>query len=124
MLIKINDRKKISLVQKEFNEVFPYLKLEFFEYPHSIGKGSPKKQMKDPVLTLAECRKNHSGGGLIINESQTVAQVEKLFQDLYGLSVQVFRKSGKIWLETTITDDWTLKQQNDQGRELSAVSKD
>ena len=118
--MKIDDNKKISALQKEFNEAFPYLKLEFFERPHAKGSGSPKGQMKSASLTLEQCRKKHSAGSLVIMESQSVASLEKLFFELYGLSVQVFRKSGKLWLETMMTDDWTLKQQNDQGRELSA----
>jgi hypothetical protein len=26
--------------------------------------------------------------------------------------VQVFRKSGKLWIQTTATDQWTLGEQN------------
>jgi hypothetical protein len=37
------------------------------------------------------------------------------------LSVQVFRKSGKSWLETTFTDGWTLKKQNQEGIDLSQI---
>jgi hypothetical protein len=36
-----------------------------------------------------------------------------------GLYVQVFRKSGKVWLETTATDNWSLYKQNEEGQELS-----
>jgi hypothetical protein len=35
---------------------------------------------------------------------------------------QVYRKSGKIWLETTVTDSWTLEEQNKQGESLSKNS--
>jgi hypothetical protein len=35
----------------------------------------------------------------------------------------VFRKSGNLWLETTMTDDWTLQQQNDHGYEISTGKK-
>jgi len=57
---------------------------------------------------------------LTIYGQQKVSEVEQLFQDVYGLSVQVFRKSGTIWLETTATDDWTLNKQNDEAKELSS----
>jgi hypothetical protein len=33
--------------------------------------------------------------------------------------VQVFRKSGNVWLETSATDAWSLKQQNQEGMDLS-----
>ncbi|MEI9910895.1 MAG: hypothetical protein WDO71_15215 [Bacteroidota bacterium] len=49
----------------------------------------------------------------------TVGQLEDIFQKQFGLQVQVSRRSGTLWLETTMTDNWTLKQQNDHGRELS-----
>jgi hypothetical protein len=45
--------------------------------------------------------------------------LEKVFQDNLGLYVQVFRKSGKVWLETTATDNWSLFKQNEEGQELS-----
>ena len=40
-----------------------------------------------------------------------VWQLERLFEEDCGLHVQVFRRSGKIWLETSRTDDLTLEQQ-------------
>jgi len=49
--------------------------------------------------------------------------LEKSFYDRFDMLVQVSRKSGSIWLETTMTDNWTLKQQNDHGRELSEPVK-
>ena len=49
----------------------------------------------------------------------TVTDLEQNFSDVYGLSIQVFRKSGDVWLETTITDGWTLEKQNEQGKMLS-----
>jgi len=48
-----------------------------------------------------------------------VSELEKIFLEDYGLNVQVFRNSGRVWLETTMTDDWTLAEQNRQGEELS-----
>ena len=51
----------------------------------------------------------------------TVTELERQFRELYGLHVLVFRKSGKVWLETTVTDGWTLAEQNNQGEALSAL---
>ena len=50
----------------------------------------------------------------------TVANLENDFDAIYGLAVHVFRKSGKVWLETTVTDNWTLEEQNRQGELLSS----
>ena len=49
----------------------------------------------------------------------TVGELENIFKDQFGANVQVSRKSGSLWLETTLTDKWTLLQQNEQGKELS-----
>jgi hypothetical protein len=48
-----------------------------------------------------------------------VVELECLFEDQFGLFVQVFRRSGNLWLETTVTDSWSLQKQNEQGKELS-----
>jgi len=52
-----------------------------------------------------------------------VIDLEKMFKNRFNLSAQVFRKSGNLWLETTMTDNWTLLQQNNHGREISTGKK-
>ena len=119
MKIIINDRRKIFAVQKEFSEMFPYLKIEFFGKPNKAGAASSNKLMKQAAKTLGECRTIHKSGTITITPKMTVADLEDNFNDVYGLSAIIFRKSGKIWLETTVTDKWTLEEQNIQGEELS-----
>lgn len=119
MKIKINDNRKISAIQEAFGKMFPYLKIEFFSKSHKVGGASSKNIMKHPSKTLNECRTKHSDGVITITPDQTVADLEQNFKNTYGLSVQVFRKSGNAWLETTVTDGWTLEKQNHQGETLS-----
>ena len=56
---------------------------------------------------------------LKISGSMTVKELEKIFDERLGLSVLVYRKSGNLWLEPTMTDNWTLEQQNENGRQIS-----
>ena len=119
MKIAINDHRKIYAIQEEFNGIYPYLKLEFFSNSHKSGGASPKTQVKHNNETLGECRTVHHKGDLTIVPDMTVSDLEQNFGDVYGLGVQVFRKSGKTWLETTVTDNWTLAEQNRQGEDLS-----
>lgn len=119
MKITINDRRKIFAVQEEFTTAFPYLKLEFFAKPHSPGGGSAKKFITQQSKTLGDCRTIHNKGNITITGNMTVGDLEQRFADVYGLGVQVFRRSGKVWLETTVTDNWTLDRQNQQGESLS-----
>ena len=51
------------------------------------------------------------------------AELEEIFETNFGLHVQIFRKSGKIWLETSTTDGWTLNQQNEEGKLLEEELK-
>jgi hypothetical protein len=119
MNITINDSRKIFAIQEEFNTIFPYLKIEFFSKPQKNGGASGKKLIKHGSKTLGECRTIHNKGRIIISPNMTVSNLEQQFSDVYGLGIQIFRKSGRVWLETTVTDGWTLEEQNRQGEELS-----
>jgi hypothetical protein len=119
MKIQISDNRKIMAIQDEFNRMFPYLKLEFFSKPHKPGGQSPKNLIEHNSKTLAECRVIHKEGDLVITPTMTVIDLEQSFYNNYGLSAHVFRKSGRVWLETTVTDGWTLEEQNREGEALS-----
>ena len=115
MKIHIDDSRTISAIQKEFNDAFTYLKIEFFKKKHGVGEVSSKADMLPEDATLAKWRTAHTKGDLEVTETMTVQQLETAFQQKFGVSAQVFRKSGDVWLETTVTDSWTLKEQNEQG---------
>jgi len=119
MKITINDQRIVSTIQKEFNTIFPYLKLEFFSRMHQSEQGSNERFLKKNTLQIGEFRTNHSSGEAELNPDMKVSEVEELFKTTFGLGVQVFRKSGKSWLETIYTDSWTLEEQNKEGEELS-----
>jgi hypothetical protein len=118
LLIKPDCR--VSELQKEFNLHFPYLKLEFFKHPHELHGGNPRKDLVTADISLRLKHKNSPE--LLITEDMKVSTLEQLFSEHFGLSAQVFRKSGRSWLETTMTDDWTLRRQNDEGSELSKIA--
>jgi hypothetical protein len=114
----IDDNMNLLAVQKDFSEMFPYLRLEFFTQPHFENGISPKKLV--PVSTfLKEFKKNQGAGKIAINPDMTINDLDKNIRSNYGLFVKVYRKSGKAWLETTLTNEWTLEEQNKAGEELS-----
>ncbi len=116
-MLTVRGNNKISQIQKEFTTAFPFLKLEFFNQLHKVHEASPKKALIKTDILLKERIKGNSE--IVINEEMPVSLLERLFMETFGISVQVFRKSGRSWLETTRTDDWTLRRQNDEGKELS-----
>jgi hypothetical protein len=119
MKLIIDNSKRISDVQKQFNSIFPYLKIQLFKKPHLNSQGSPKNEMINESILLSQL--NHTDGNIEIDGEMTVQELESLFNNLFNLNIQVFRKSGKSWLETTITDNWTLNKQNEEGEELSKM---
>lgn len=121
MNIIINDHRKIFAIQEAFSKAFPYLKLEFLSKPHtSTGSSSPKLVRRNSK-TLGECRVVHNKGKITITPNMSVADLEQKFSDVYGLKIQVYRKSGTSWLETSVTDGWSLEEQNSQGEILSKM---
>jgi hypothetical protein len=123
MILMIDDTKRISAIQQEFTAMFPYLKLEFFKHAHTVHQGNLKKDMLNSSLTLKQFGSRHISGELEIKENMKVSDLENSFHTLFNISAQVFRKSAGTWIETSVTDNWTLKQQNDEGKDLSDFIK-
>ncbi|QQS29668.1 MAG: hypothetical protein IPM47_01570 [Sphingobacteriales bacterium] len=113
----ITEDRTISDIQVEFHKKFPFLKLEFYAAPHEEGGVSSDRTLIDSNKTVAEVRTVKNSGDLSINGHLKVSTLESNFRELYGLNVQVFRRSRKIWLQTTATDEWTLSEQNKLGEE-------
>lgn len=111
----IQDSKTIKDIQQEFHGLFPGLKLEFYRNPHENFKGSPKENQYPHSTRLFDIRTHHTEGEFNISPEMTVKQLEDLFEELYELHVQVFRKSNQLWLQTTTTDHWTIGEQNRKG---------
>jgi hypothetical protein len=120
MILIILKNKTIREVQQDFNNQYPFLKLEFYKPVN--GTFSPLKRHLGHS-TLLESAGLKNNGELTISDEMTVAELEKSFLNLFGLNVQVSRKSGILWLETTMTDKWSLQKQNGHGREISLPEK-
>ncbi len=118
MLLHIASNRLLGDIQKDFNTVFPFLKLEFFRADESAAI-PPAKRFLPGRYAVQNARRSRQEGDVMVDENMTVSQLENQFLALFGLGVQVHRKSGNLWLETTMTDNWSLKKQNEHGRELS-----
>ncbi|MBP6812117.1 MAG: hypothetical protein KA138_11390 [Saprospiraceae bacterium] len=112
MKLNISSDRTIGILQTEFSESFPGLKIVFFSKPHHAFKGSAAKFLvQEKEMLLKQLSPNIKSGDLLIEPTTTVKQLEQLFENEYALHVQVFRKSGRTWLETSVTDDLTLEEQ-------------
>lgn len=120
MYLEINGERSISDIQKDFCAVYPFLKIEFFRNGTIRRDRYPANKMIPATMLVKNAWHWKKDNGLLpLGDDMTVTDFENALMDQFGLSGQVFRRSGNLWLETTITDYWTLKQQNDHGREIT-----
>jgi glycerol-3-phosphate O-acyltransferase len=119
MTLYIHQENQIRNIQNEFNEVYPFLKIEFFKNS-STRKNPVQKSEKINAGEKVRLVAHLNGSNKInIGKQRTVAQLEEDFKELLGLNALVYRKSGNLWIETSLTDDWTLEQQNSEGEFIS-----
>ena len=119
MQLNITPSRLISEIQNEFNQIFPFLKLEFFNNKSFERSDFSASQIIPRNRKLSDGQSDIKEDNIEIEEDMKVSDLENLFKNKFRLAVQVFRKSGNLWLETTMTDNWTLLQQNNHGREIS-----
>lgn len=119
MKLQINRDTKIKDVQKEFTDVYPFLKVEFYKKPHEEKELTHKKFRLNSDKILSRESESFNQSEIDIHKNKTVAELEKEVYEKLGIAMQVSRRSGNIWLETSSTDDRTLEMQNEQGQAMS-----
>lgn len=99
--------KPIREIQKEFNQIYPFLKIEVADKSQPVVKA---------VAPSAVCENCYH---VDVSSGRTVAELEQDFKNYLDLPIQVFRRAGNLWIETSLTHDWTLDQQNREGELFS-----
>lgn len=115
--MKLGKETTTEEIKAAFNKQYPMLKLEFYSKEHLAFKGSKEEYRIDADLSLEALNKDIEAGILDINDQLTVAALEQVFEERFGLHVQVYRKSGDQWMQTSITDNWTLGKQEKKGED-------
>ena len=120
-------QRLIKEVQEEFTRTYPFLKIDF-----SKGKDQGRVSRSG---TLPDAPSSVSGEDEVVRDvaqkllwqelglcdDMKINEVEVLLQYQFGLPAQVLRKSGRLWLETRMTQHWTLRQQNEHGYEIGNI---
>lgn len=114
IIMKIANDRTIKDLQTDFQKVFPFLKIEFYKTPHGFGEETINKSALSADLRLGDMRTLDNYGVMLLDKTMKTSEFEKLLAKIYGLNVQVFRKSYGKWLQTWATDNWTLQEQNDR----------
>jgi glycerol-3-phosphate O-acyltransferase len=119
MTLYIDHESQIKNIQNEFNEVYPFLKIEFFKNSSTKKKPLQKSEKINAGEKVKLVTHLNRSNKIDISKQRTVAQLEKDFKELFGLNAQLYRKLGNLWIETFLTDDWTLEQQNREGGSIN-----
>ena len=115
MEIFLSGESTIKDINREFKKEFPLLQLEFYKRKHARGETSVWEQEYHERAAVKEINKNFTPGMIQISPGDTVAELEQKFQKHFDLPVQVFRRTGDIYLETVQTDSLSLEKQNSLG---------
>lgn len=118
MNIFIHHNLSVAEIQELFSSRYPYLKVEFFESGVLVAVGRRRTGVS-PSTVLGDISSTGFEGDFEFTDDTTVSDFERILEEKFGLASQVYRRAGNIWIETNITDMWTLAHQNEQGRQLS-----
>lgn len=124
MKLQINKETTIKEVQKKFSEIYPFLKIEFYKKPHAENELSSAIDIISSAETISKVGNFKKPENIDINKHCTVAELEGEFYEKLSIAVQVSRRTGNIWIETSLTDNRTLGMQNKQGKIASTVNAD
>ena len=113
-LLHIDEETRIGKIKTDFNTCYPFLKIDFLKESAAKKIRAGESEKINGYEKIAK--------SIDINTQRTVAQLKKDFRDIFGLTAEVFRKSGSVWIETSLTDDWTLEQQNREAEYISQHS--
>ena len=122
MKILLHSNRTVAEVREEFNNSYPYLKIVFVSSKESVH-GLPIIDEVDPAARLIDVSRVLKEGDIEIKPTDTIKQVEQRFEKQYSLPVHIFRKQKGVWMDTSVTDDLTLHEQNTWGREASKPLK-
>jgi hypothetical protein len=123
MKIQFHSLSPARDIQQQFSSFFPFLKLEFVKKKHAPDQPSPAHLIWPPSTRQDVMGLKNAAESFAFSDQWTVRDFEQYLTSAYGLFAQVFRKNAHTWVETTRTDEWTLKRQNEYGRELSQPEK-
>ena len=118
--LSISPNESLQEVKDNFSELFPNLKLEFFNHNHQSGEGNSASDLLDDLsISLQNSSNVDHEFTISVDGHKLVSTLESEFEKL-GINIQLFRKSGNVWLQTTTTDHWSIAQQNKEAEKTLA----
>ena len=108
--LAIFEGQTIGAIQKIFSDRYPYLRIDLFRNLELNGIRITKKL--ENAYGLFQLPQT----GISLLGDRTVKCLKDDIRKATGLVAKIFRRSGNVWIETSLTDDWTLERQNEEGK--------
>ncbi len=118
MKLVIQRTTVVEDVKKKFTKIYPYLKIEFYKTLADSNLNHLKKEALASNFSLGKVVTDSNKVTIDLSKNVTVAELENQFTTI-GLHAEIFRRYGSIWIETSLTDNWTLQQQDAEAEELN-----
>jgi hypothetical protein len=118
MKLLIDKETLVEDVKRLFVNNYPFLKIELYKPLQEAKQTHAKKEPLPSNVALSKFFKNINSAVINCGEDITVEALENQFKNI-DLDAEIFRKSGTVWVETSLTDNWTLQQQNAEAEEIS-----
>ncbi len=123
MDINFDKTTQLSRLQEDFQKRFNFLKIEFFKEKTEKVPKYTANDVLDTSHKIGDVSTGINQEPVHITGLMKVRDVEQNFSGKLGLYVQIFRKSGKVWLITSSTDHLTLDELNKEAREKEVAPK-
>ncbi|MBP6624047.1 MAG: hypothetical protein KA198_02680 [Chitinophagaceae bacterium] len=118
----ISKDQTLQQLQEQFQQKFSSLALAFYAKKHADGEVSQVADQLNMHLFVKDVQQKDHEGSVALNDEMTVETFEHICALHFGLYVQVLRKSGQQWLQTTRTDHWTLAKQQEEAELMHSTN--
>ncbi len=118
--------KKLKTLKKEFNEHFPYLRINIHSSEMALkAKKGETIYSSDNEKTLNEVREKKGSGSISFSGRKKVKTIEHEFDEIFGLYVQICYTSsqGERFYTTGSDEEKTLTELN-RDKEAAGCKKD
>jgi hypothetical protein len=121
MTLYMNNENTLQDMQRVFTTCYPYLKIDFSRPVEVLAKKTLQTQKIQAMDRIGWFAGLEHTASINIDGNRTVAQVSADIEKIVDLSVMIRRRSGNVWIETSLTASWTLEQQNREGEHISLL---
>ncbi|HEY4935289.1 MAG TPA: hypothetical protein VII44_01840 [Puia sp.] len=103
---------RIGDIQEKFSDLFPVLWIKIFKHMGSVNPVTTQNLMFCPEVKMSDINPNFRDGMLMLSGKMTVSELEQIFYNKFGLSVQVSQRNGSPVMESSMMKDFLFKHNN------------